>query len=72
LFLEFGKIFEKLFPSYTSKLWRFTFNVFTSYYIQFIIYQSYNYNQASLSKMLEKVKQEVELIQIFGASSKAV
>ena len=42
--------------------------MFTSYYIQFIIYQSYNYSEKDLPKMLGKVKEEVELIQTFYTS----
>ena len=57
-----------MFPSYTAKLWKFTFTVFTSYYIQFIIYQSYNYSESTLPTMLKKVKEEVELIQTFYTS----
>lgn len=60
--MHFKDLFEKLYPSYTNKLWKFTFMHFTNYYIQFIIFQSSKYNPKSVSKMIEKVKKEVEML----------
>ena len=67
--MNFKDIFEKLYPSYMNKLWKYTFQNFASYYLQFIIFQSSKYNPKDSQKLFAKVKEEID---IMGGFFKAV
>lgn len=60
--MNFKDIFEKLYPSYMNKLWKYTFQNFTSYYMQFIIFQSSKYSPKDSPKMVAKVKEEIDIM----------
>ncbi len=63
--MNFKEIFEKLYPSYMNKLWKYTFQNFASYYVQFIIFQSSKYSPKEDQKMVAKVKDEIDIMDGF-------
>jgi hypothetical protein len=68
LFFQFKGMFEKLFPSYSNKLWKYTFNTFTLYYVQFVLVQATKMKKEALPEYLVRVEEETESIKEFYSS----
>lgn len=68
LFFQFKGMFEKLFPSYANKLWKYTFNNFTLYYVQFVLVQATKLKSEALPEFIARIQLEVASIAEFYSS----
>jgi hypothetical protein len=61
-FLKYKAIFDKMYKSYSKKLWKFIFDKFVILYIQYLLISSLKYDPEDLEEYVQKVKEERELI----------
>ena len=60
-FLSMKVIFDKMYPTYAKKLWRFIFDLLTTYFCQYVIGQSLNYKPNEKEDFVQKLKEEIEI-----------
>lgn len=61
-FVKFKKIFDKMYPSYRKKLWRFVVDKFVMLFCQYLLFNTLKYSPDELNQFLEKIEEEREII----------
>ena len=61
-FFKFKEIFDRMYKSYTKKLWKFVFDKFTTLFIQYLILSTLQYAPENKDDFVEKIAEQRDII----------
>lgn len=61
-FVKYKKIFDKMYPTYSKKLWKFMIEKFVVLFCQYVLISTLKYDPGDLKILVTKLEEEREII----------